>query len=48
MALAVPVMVGVMVEMWLCEFLLPGDYGEERALNSISQRPPCQDVHVQN
>ncbi|KAL0705165.1 hypothetical protein Bca4012_071590 [Brassica carinata] len=27
---AVPVMVGITVEIWLCGFLLPGDYGEEQ------------------
>ncbi|KAF3546322.1 hypothetical protein DY000_02004899 [Brassica cretica] len=29
-ASAMPVTVGVMIETWLCEFLLSGDYDEEQ------------------
>ncbi|KAL0686265.1 hypothetical protein Bca4012_053113 [Brassica carinata] len=38
---AVPVMVGITVETWLCGFLLPGNYGEEQNFKGINQRRSC-------
>lgn len=35
------VMVGVMVETWLCGSLLPVNYDEEQSLKGIRQRSPC-------